>query len=175
VRRIVLLLAALPVLAAGLVLVSAALDQPNRYYRDTVVVNAPRPVIWSLLTDFGRYDEWNPYLTRGSGRASEGATVKLRVEPPGEQADDVSAEVLIVHPRRKIEWQTRMLGPGVLDHEQIFRVLPLGPNRFRIVQEARFEGVLVPFVDFEGEHRGLVRMLRALATRAERSYQSSSG
>ena len=82
--------------------------------------------------------------------------------------------MLIVHPRRKFEWQTRTFAPGVLDHEQIFRVIPAGPNRWRIVQEARFEGVLAPFVDLDGERRGLARMLRALADRAAADYQSSS-
>lgn len=174
-RRLVLVLVAVPVLALVLVLGSAVVDQPSRYYRDAVVVEASRERIWSLLTEFDGYGEWNPYITRASGNASEGTTLQLRVEPQGEDAEELSAKVLIVHPRRKLEWQTRKLVPGLLDHEQIFRVLPAGPNRFRLVQEARFEGVLTLFVDLDGERRGLALMLQALADRAAADYQSSSG
>jgi hypothetical protein len=56
----------------------------------------------------------------------------------------------------------------VLDHEQIFRTLPVGPGRCRTVHEARCEGVLAPVADVDGERRGLAAM------RAEADYQSSS-
>ena len=77
VRRLVLVLVAVPFLALALVLASAALDQPYRYYRDAVVVEASRERIWALLTEFDGYDEWNPYITRASGNAAEGTTLEL--------------------------------------------------------------------------------------------------
>ncbi len=174
-RRLLLAIAALPVTAAVLVLGSAVTDQPFRYYRDAVVVEASRERIWSLLTRFDEYGTWNPYITSASGTAVEGGTVDLHTEPRRGEAEDLTAEVLVLHPRRKIEWQTRKLIPGLLDHEQIFRVIPVGTNRYRIVQEARFEGVLAPFADLDDERRGLARMLYALADRAAADYQSSSG
>jgi hypothetical protein len=156
---------------------SAAVDQPHRYYRQAVVVEAPREAIWSLLTDFDRYSEWNPYITRASGTPRVGAELDLHLEPAGEAVEDHTAKVLIVRgPRRKIEWESRLVAPvpGVLDHEQIFRVLPTDdPGRWRIVSEARFEGLLAPFADLDGEREGLERMVAALAERARR-YQSSS-
>ncbi len=154
-------------------LASAALDQPARYFRNAVVVEAPRPAIWSLLTDVERYGEWNPYVTAGRGSAREGSTVELTFEPSGEEPRTQKAEILILKPRRKLEWRTRQLVPGVLDHEQIFRVLPLGEDRYRVVQESRIEGVLAPLADVDAERAGLVAMLNALAERASR-YQSSS-
>ena len=173
-RRLVLVLGGIALVAAALVLGSAALDQPSRYYRDAVVIEASRERIWSLLTDLDGYRDWNPYITRASGNVREGATIEFHAEPQGEDAEDLTAKVLILHPRRKFEWQTRTVVPGVLDHEQIFRVIPAGPNRWRIVQEARFEGLLAPFADLDGERRGLARMLQALADRAAADYQSSS-
>ena len=160
-------------LAGAVLAASALVDQPSRYYRDVVVVEAPRELIWDVLTDFEAYDEWNPYVTRATGTASEGADLELTLDASDEEAEDAAAEVLIVHPRRKLEWRTRVLVPGLLDHEQIFRVLPLGPRRFRVVQEARFEGLLAPFADLDGERRGLVTMIEALAERAQARYQSA--
>jgi hypothetical protein len=160
-------------LALVAVLASAALDQPSRYYRDALVIEAPRPAIWSLLTDVERYGEWNPYVIRGSGDVSEGADVSLTLRPKGGDAVTRSAEVLVLHPRRKFEWRTRQLLPGVLDYEQVFRVLPLGEGRWRLVQEARIEGILALFEDFDDDRAALVDMLHEIAELAP-SYQSSS-
>ena len=111
-RRLVVVLGAVAFLALALVAASAILDQPHRYYRDAVVVEASRERIWSLLTEFDGYDEWNPYYTRASGNAAVGTTLELRAAPPGEDAEELSAELVIVRPRRKLEWKTRTLVPG---------------------------------------------------------------
>lgn len=174
-RRTLLVLVAAVVLVAGAVLASAAVDQPSHYYRDAVVVEAPREAIWALLTDFDGYSDWNPYITSASGTPKVGSQIDLRFEPEGGDAATQTGELLVVKPRRKLEWRTRTLVPGLLDYEQVFRVLPLEPGRFRIVQEARFEGLLAPFSDLEPRHEGLARMVAALAERASASlYQSSS-
>jgi hypothetical protein len=162
--------AAAVVLAVGAVLASAALDRPARSYRDAVVVDAPRAAIWSLLTEFDRYDEWNPYITRARGDASVGSTIELGFREAGD--DTEVGTVLIVNPFRKIEWRTRVVAPGVLDREQIFRVLPLEAGQWEVVQEVRIEGVLAPFVDFDDDRTGLVEMLDAIA-RVAPDYQSS--
>ena len=57
------------------------------------------------------------------------------------------------------------LAPGVLDHEQIFRVIPRRAPAGGSSQEARFEGLLAPFVDLDDERRGT----RADARRARRA------
>ena len=56
-----------------------------------VVVEAPRELIWDVLTDFEAYDEWNPYVTRATGTASEGATVELHPRAHDEEAEDADA------------------------------------------------------------------------------------
>ena len=167
------MLVALVVLGAGVVLASAALDRPARSYRDAVVVAAPRAAIWSLLTEVDRYDEWNPYITEGRGTATPGSTIELGFRTGSAEVETRSAKVLIVRPRRKLEWETRVVAPGILDREQIFRVLPMRSGRWLVVQEVRLEGVLAPFADFDDDRAGLVRMLKAIALLAP-GYQSSS-
>jgi hypothetical protein len=155
--------------AAGAVLASAALDEPSREYRNSVVIDAPRHAIWAALTEFERYDEWNPFFRSVSGKASPGESISVTVEMPDGAEETRKGEVLIVRPRRKLEWRTRLFAPGILDREQIFRVLPLSPRRFRVVQERRVEGLLAPLADGHGERAGLVSMLAALERRVESS------
>lgn len=172
-RRIVLALVLFGMLGAGGLLVSAALDEPSREYRHAVVVEAPREAIWALLTQFDRYDEWNPYITEASGDATEGSSIDLAFATGDGDAEKATAEVLISRPMRKLEWRTRQLVPGLLDREQIFRVIPRGPGRYVVLQDVRLEGVLAPFSDFADDRAGLRAMLAAIAELAPR-YQSSS-
>jgi hypothetical protein len=174
VRRLVIAVFVVVATVFGILLASAASDEPSRTYRNAVVVDAPRAAIWSLLTEFDRYDEWNPYITGGSGDATAGSILDLRFRGGTDDEGKMrTAKVLIVRPMRKLEWRTRVFAPGLLDREQVFRVLPRADGRWDVVQEVRFEGVLVPFTGFDEDRRGLVEMLDALAERAP-SYQSSS-
>ncbi len=121
-----------------------------------------------MLTEVDRYDEWNPHITRASGRVEEGATVDLQYTH-----GEAEADVLIVRPLQKIEWRSRTIAPGVLDLEQIFRVIPERPGSFHVVQDVRIEGVLALVSDLDDERAGLQAMLAAIA-RVAPTYQSSS-
>jgi len=161
----------LALLAVG---ASALTDRPHKYFRQAVLVNAPRHVVWDVLTDFESYPDWNPYVTSARGTLREGATLHLRREPPGDGSKTADAEILIVRENRKLEWQVRKLVAGVLDEEQIFRTKRIAPTMTNLVEETRLEGLLAPVTGTDDARRGLRLMILALAREAERRYQSSS-
>jgi hypothetical protein len=156
--------AAVAVLAIG---ASAALDRPARASSTTTIVDAPREQVWRVVADFDAYPDWNPYLRRVEGRPEEGGTLQVRLEPPGGEAQDVSASVSIFRPPRKIRWQSHLLVPGLRDLEYEVIIEPLGADRSQVFQQARHEGLLSVFVDEEATRAGLLAMSRALETRVE--------
>ena len=167
-RRLVGALAAVVALLVLALLASALLDRPAKAFNRSIVIDAPKQRVWQVLTDFDAYEQWNPYITRARGEARAGSTLELRIEPPGEEAIEASAEVLIVRAKRKLEWQRRRYLPGVLDLESTFRLFPLGGGRVRVVYHGRYEGVLAVVAGEAAAARGVVRMLGALKRRAER-------
>lgn len=42
-----------------------------------VKIAAPRPLVWSILTDFKRYGEWNTYIPGIAGEPLAGSTIDL--------------------------------------------------------------------------------------------------
>ena len=46
--------------------------------RTEILIDAPPSAVWAVLTDFGRYREWNDLIEYVSGRAEEGAEVRTR-------------------------------------------------------------------------------------------------
>ncbi len=167
-RRILLLLAlAVGLLAAGVV-GATALDRPATTVHEELIVNAPRRLVWELLTDFEGYDAWNPYITRASGEARRGAEIDLRLEPLGEEPQEVACDVMTVKKARKLYWRCRdHATPGLLDREHTFRILPLDENSVRLVYDGRWEGVLVPFTELGNRKAGYLAMMFALKHRAE--------
>jgi hypothetical protein len=158
--------AAVLVLLAGVVATSAALDAPSQSSFTTTVVDAPRETVWDIVMDFESYPSWNPYMRSVSGRPGVGETLEIHLDTPDGE-DDVSAEVYVYRPPRKLRWQSRMLLPGVRDLEYEIIVAPLGPDRAQVQQRARYEGLLAPFVDGAAAQRGLEAMSDALKHRAE--------
>ena len=48
----------------------------------TVDIDAPRQLVWDVLTDFAAYHEWNPY-TRIKGTAQVGTKLTVHVGANG--------------------------------------------------------------------------------------------
>jgi hypothetical protein len=168
-RRVVVgLVAALAVVAVA-VAASAALDAPSRSFATLTTIDAPREEVWSIVTDFESYPRWNPYMRSVRGRAALGETLDVRLAPPGGEEDEVSAEVFVYKPPRKLRWQSRLVVPGLRDVEYEVIVAPAGPNRAQVVQRIRYEGLLAPFVEGASAQSGLESMARALERRAEAS------
>ena len=160
--------AALVVLLALVALgTSAALDAPSRTSTASTVIEAPREVVWNILTDFGSYSDWNPYMTAVSGAQRVGESLDIRLVTPGHDPRDISATIYVLRPPRKLRWQARTLAPGVRDLEYEIIVAPLGPNRAQVLQRARYEGLLAVFVDQRATTDCLERMADALERRAE--------
>ncbi|MGH3072197.1 MAG: GNAT family N-acetyltransferase [Gaiellaceae bacterium] len=167
-----LLALVLPAMLLGSVAAAAVLDRPATTMHDEMIVNAPRPLVWKLLTEFEGYDNWNPYITEADGSARKGTEIDLRIEPHGESAANVECDVVTVKHLRKLYWRCRDHSmPGLLDREHVFRLLPVDPDgeQVRLVYDGRWEGVLVPFTELGNRKAGYLRMLSALKQHAELS------
>ena len=157
----------LGVLLALAVLASAALDRPSKTIQSEVTVEASRETVWQILTDFEGYERWNPLITAAEGDARLGAQIEVDIHPPDSDTQELSPEITILRPNRKLAWMSREVLPGVSDREYEVIIDPLGDERVRVVMHKRFEGILIPFSSTAEEQVGLDLMAEALKRRAE--------
>ena len=139
--------------------------------RTAIDINASSDQVWRVLTDFGAYGEWNPFITSISGQVQRGARLKVRVHPPGGRGMTVRPTVLVADRNRELRWVGRLLFPGIFEGEHVFQITPLGNGRVRLLQQETFRGFLVPVLRWwlDGQTRaGFEAMNRALKDRAER-------
>jgi hypothetical protein len=136
-----------------------------------VEIDATPERVWDVLTDFSAYPEWNPFIVRADGTATEGERLTNRMQPVGGRAITFRPTVLEADPGRRLRWLGRMLAPGVFDGDHTFTIEPVGDRRVRLTQSERFTGVLVPLMAGSLDRRtlpGFEKMNAALKARAER-------
>ena len=137
--------------------------------RTEVEIAAPTSAVWRALTDFGEYQEWNPFITRISGELREGQTLDVHLSLPEGRDHEIQPRLLRCQENEELRWRGHLLFPGLFDGEHFFRLLELAPDRTRFVQGENFTGVLVRFSGrtIERAARGFVYMNQALKRRVE--------
>jgi hypothetical protein len=141
----------------------------ERELHSTIEITAPAERVWAVLTDFGSYPEWNPFIPSIEGDVREGAGLKVRIAPPGGRAMTFKPTVTGLEPGRSLRWLGRLLVPGLLDGQHSFRIDSLGEGRTRFTQSERFSGLLVRFIGktLARTEQGFAEMNEALKRRAE--------
>lgn len=106
-------------------------------------IAAPAPAVWTALTDFARYAEWNPFIRQARGKARPGEDVHVRVRSSFGLPLAFRATVLESEENHELHWRGHVLAPWLACGEHWFAIEPAGEGRVRFVQRERFTG-LVP-------------------------------
>jgi hypothetical protein len=133
-------------------------------------IDAPPDRVWAVLTDFERYPEWNPFVTEVAGVPETGATLRVRLSPPGGRGITLKPRVTAVEGARTFEWLGRLLVPGLFDGRHRFELAPT-PTGTRFTQHETFTGVLVPLLARSLDRHtatGFDQMNAALKARVEK-------
>ncbi|MDR3080260.1 MAG: SRPBCC domain-containing protein [Streptomyces sp.] len=134
-----------------------------------VQIDAGAEEVWSALTDFSRFREWNPFLVEASGRALVGQRLSLRFRLPDNGREMVfKPTVLVSEPGRLLRWRGRLGVPGVFDGLHSFVLTPRDGGT-HVLQTEVFTGVLVPVTGplIRQSEVGFTRLTDALKTRVE--------
>jgi hypothetical protein len=132
-------------------------------------IDAAPEVVWQVLTDLDRYEDWNPFITSAVGRPEVGERLVNRLEPPGGRPMTFKPEVTVVEDKQRLEWIGRLGLPGVFDGRHRFTIAP-SPTGTTLSQSESFDGVLVRFLrtSLDTQTRsGFEAMNVALKARAE--------
>jgi ubiquinone/menaquinone biosynthesis C-methylase UbiE len=138
-------------------------------YETTFEIDAPASRVWQVLTDLGRYPEWNPQITRITGTIAEGSELALRLTFPGRAVMEVTAVIEQAQPGALLTWRGHLATRWLFEGYREFAIEALGPGRSRVTHLEDIHGLLAPvFALFMGgpverSHRLLNEALRARA------------
>jgi hypothetical protein len=137
--------------------------------RTELEIAAPAREIWGILTDFPRYQEWNPFITEISGEQVVGSPLCLHLSLPEGRDHRLKPRLLRFEEDRELRWRGHLLFPGLFDGEHFFRLEPVAQDRTRFVQGENFSGILLRLSarTITRAARGFVYMNEALKRRVE--------
>ncbi|MPY63796.1 SRPBCC domain-containing protein [Streptomyces spongiae] len=139
-----------------------------------VQISARPEEVWSVLTGFERFHEWNPFLVEAAGRVEPGQRLSLRLRLPGNGREMVfKPTVLVSEPARLLRWRGRLGVRGVFDGLHAFELTPREGGT-HVLQTEVFTGVLVPVTGsiIRQSEVGFGLMTDALKKRVESSASS---
>jgi hypothetical protein len=138
-----------------------------------IEIDATPSRVWSVLTDFHAFPDWNPFVRHIEGEPRTGKRLRVTIQPPGGKQMTFEPTVLAAHTTMELRWLGHVLFPGIFDGEHYFRIYEVGEGRSRLVHGERFTGVLVPFLRKSLDtvtRAGFVAMNGALKARLERGH-----
>ncbi len=135
----------------------------------SIQIEAGADEVWSVLTDFDSYSEWNPTIFSSEGEARVGARLTHQMRKEGGGSITLRPRVLVADPGRELRWLGHLLVPGIFDADHRFLIEELGAGRVRLTQAEKLSGVLVPFMRGVGKSTtaGFEAMNTALKERTE--------
>ena len=135
----------------------------------TVDIDAPAERVWQVVSDFGRYPDWNPFIVRAAGELRVGERLDITIAAPGMKPVSFRPRVLDVEPGRLVRWKGEFKLAGLFDGRHALIVDPLDGGRSRFTTHEDVTGILLPFVGkvMTASQQGFELMARAVKERAE--------
>lgn len=134
------------------------------------VIHAKPATVWRVLADARGFEEWNPVHVKVEGVYREGEIIRVHVKDGAGKVSAYQSTVRRVQPNRELVQGGGF--PGVLTFAHSFRLEPVETGT-RVVQQEKFRGVGVLFVDLEWVEPGYRAVNAALKRRAEAIERSA--
>jgi hypothetical protein len=138
--------------------------------RTEVIIQADSDEVWSVLTQFEKYIEWNPFIhitgDPGLGNVLEN---KMFLDE-NEKAQIFTPTITHWEDGKRFAWLGSLFIPGIFDGEHYFEVHQLTASRVKVIQGENFSGLLSSLVFWmigKKTKSAFTRMNSALKLRAE--------
>ena len=144
----------------------------------TVDIDAPARVVWDILTDMPRYNEWNPFCVRAISTLEMGAAVEMTLvnyASPGSLVPNLEY-ICAFEPERMISWEMKYTDAWPYPARRAQVIEAPGPNSCRYFSTDAFLGNNgIHVFRFAGPwvKRGFDDSARALKARAEAFFAAS--
>lgn len=137
-----------------------------------IIINAPAERIWSILTDLGNYQQWNPFIIESSGEVKVGKKINNTMKN-GDKTMTFKPTILNVVENEYFDWLGSLWFKGIFDGQHYFSLEPLNEKQTKLIHGENFSGILSKIIlkKIGAETKeNFVKMNHALKEMAEKLY-----
>lgn len=138
--------------------------------RESLEIAAPNSVVWNVITDLGRYSEWNPFVVEAASSLVIGHPIDMKVQLLGSFAQRQRETIFENVEGERLSYGLREVPLGAIRSQRCHQLRPLDGNRTEYSSCFELAGWLSPLTTFllaSQLERGFSSMTRALKNRAE--------
>lgn len=144
-----------------------------REIRTEIEIAAPPTKVWSILTDFEDWKNWNPIINQASGAASLGSQLSMTMR--GEDGKDGPKYMPIVtnfEEPKFFRWRAKMMAEFLLTNDKVFELEKTGSGT-RLIHKELFSGMMVPIM-WSKFDKGVPPILKSMNDALKRRAEKSS-
>lgn len=141
-----------------------------RNIETSITINASSQKVWSILTDFEKYKDWNPFIINVEGQPKKGTKLANTMQLEGQKPQTFKPSILVVDNEKEFRWKGHLFVKGIFDGEHYFLLEQLNEQEVRLTQGENFSGFLSNLILKMIEEKtisGFEKMNMALKERAE--------
>ena len=136
-----------------------------------ILINVTPEKVWSILTNFEEYKNWNPFIKSLKGDVKAGNKIIVKIEPPEAKGMTFKPKILSFETNKELRWLGHLLIKGIFDGEHKFELIDNGNGTTTFKQSEKFKGVLVPLFSKQLDNntkKGFEEMNKKLKELAEK-------
>jgi hypothetical protein len=139
-----------------------------------IMVDSTPEKIWSVLTNFKEYENWNPFMIKIIGDAKLGSKIQVQIQTIKGKQRTYNPIIIKFDINKELRWKGKSLLPGIFDGERIFIIEKSAQNKVSFLHNEIFRGLGVKLIGSkldEDLRESFKKMNIALKTRAENFQQ----
>ncbi|PSL07807.1 SRPBCC domain-containing protein [Cecembia rubra] len=109
--------------------------------RTEIIINASKEKVWDILTDFDKYQHWNPFIVKSQGLAIPESYL-VNTMKNGDRFITFKPKVLKVEPNKYFDWQGKLWFKGLFDGHHFFHIEEIHPNQVKLIHGENFSGLM---------------------------------
>lgn len=135
-----------------------------------IMVDSTPEKIWSVLTNFKEYENWNPFMIKIIGDAKLGSKIEVQIQTVKGKKRTYKPIITKFEINKELRWKGKSLLPGIFDGERIFIIEKSAHNKVSFLHKEIFKGLGVKLIGSKLDEdlgESFKKMNIALKTRAE--------
>ena len=120
--------------------------------RTEVDIDSSAEKVWQVLTDFGHYRDWNPFIRDITGKLNEGSRLEIQISTSTKKTRKYRPVLTKIEPNHEMRWLGKAFLPGLLDGERILTLQRLENNQVRLIHREIFRGIAVSLAGSHLDH-----------------------